>query len=65
MITGDVKKLNPVISPIEMKEAISDWLSKEKVPEECDVRMLSDYLQQLMKNGQFESINFVVDHFQK
>lgn len=48
-----------------MTIAISEWVSREQVPKEYDTRMLSDYLQQLIMKKEFESVNFIVNHFQK
>ncbi|KAK7603882.1 hypothetical protein V9T40_004155 [Parthenolecanium corni] len=60
-----VRKLNPLIPSTEMTTAITEWVSKEQIPKEYDTRMLSDYLQQLILKKEFESVNFIVNHFQK
>ncbi len=60
-----VRKLNPLAPPTDITKAITEWVSKRAIPLEYDVRMLSDYLQQLLSKNEFESVNFVVEHFQK
>lgn len=60
-----IPKLNPFSPSTEIVKSMAAWLSTEKIPQHCDVEILSDYLQQLIQRNEFESFNFVIDNFQR
>lgn len=54
-----------MVPSTEVVQALAEWVSKETVPRDCDIKMLSDYIHELISNQEFESVNFIVDNFQR
>ncbi|XKL69261.1 hypothetical protein PGB90_007030 [Kerria lacca] len=55
LFENNIPKLNPLIPPVEISEAICKWVSQESSPQDCDIQMISDYVKELILKKEFES----------